>query len=80
MKAPSSKAAGPVVDWNYVFLLFWSQLVISKEQRFPCYTTFTLHFSHSILTRPLEEGLSVTDQKGNNILTVFLSFVFLGKK
>ena len=64
MKAPSSKAAGPVVEWNYVFLLFWSQLVISEKRRFPWYVTFTLHFSYSILTRPSEEGLSVTDQEG----------------
>ena len=58
MKAPSSKAAGPV------FLLFWSQLVIPEKQRFLWYATVTLHFSHSILTRPSEEGLSVTDQEG----------------
>ena len=64
MKAPSSKAAGPV------FLLFWSQLVIPGKQRFLWYAKFTLHFSHSIffihsiLTRPSEEGLSVTDQEG----------------
>ena len=79
MKAPSSKAAGPVVEWNYVFLLFWSQLVISEKQRFPLYTTFTLHFSHSIfffihsiLTRLSEEGLSVTDRFS-------FIFFFLGK-
>ena len=71
VKALSSKTAGPVVEWNYVFLLFWSQLVISEKQRFPWHTTFTLNFSHSIfffihsiLTRPSEEGLSVTDQEG----------------
>ena len=70
MKAPLSKAAGPVVEWNYAFLVFWSQLVISEKQRFPWYATFTLHFSHSIffihsiLTRPSEEALSVTDQEG----------------
>ena len=64
MKAPSSKTAGPV------FLLFWSQLVIPEKQRFLWYATVTLHFSHSIffihsiLTRPSEEGLSVTDQEG----------------
>ena len=71
MKGPLSKTVGPVVEWNYVFLLFWSQLVISEKQRFPWYATFTLHFSHScfffihsILTRPSEEGLSVNDQEG----------------
>ena len=48
VKALSSKTAGPVVEWNYVFLLFWSQLVFSEKQRFSWYTTFTLHFSHSI--------------------------------
>ena len=71
MKGPLSKTAGPVVEWNYVLLLFSSQLVISEKQRFPWYTTFTLHFSrsifffiHSILTRPSEEGLSVTDPEG----------------
>ena len=81
MKAPSSKAAGPVVEWNYVFFLFWSQLVISEKQRFPWYVTFTPNFSHSIffihsiLTRPSEEGLSVIDQEG---ITSLKSF-FLGK-
>ena len=85
VKAPSSKAAGPVVEWNYVFLLFWSQLVISEKQRFPWYTSCTLHFSHSFFFHSFNFNETVRGRikcywsRGKNVLIVFLSFFFLGK-
>ena len=87
VKALSSKTAGPVVEWNYVFLLFWSQLVISEKQRFPWYTTFTLHFSHSIFffhsfnfNETVRGRITCYWSRGNNILIVFLSLFFSWKK
>ena len=80
------KAAGPVVELNYVFLLFWSQLVISEKQRFPLYTTFTLHFSHSIFFHSFNFNETVRGRikcywsRENNILIVFLSFFFSWEK
>ena len=86
VKTPSSKAAGPVVEWNYVFLLFWSQLVISEKQRFPWCTTFTLHFSHSIFFHSFNFNETTRGRikcywsRGNNILIVFLPFFFSWEK
>ena len=65
VKALSNKTAGPVVEWNYVFLLFWSQLVFLKSKGFlgilhlryiSCIQFFFFSF--------IQEGLSVTDQEG----------------
>ena len=69
MKAPSSETAGPVVEWNYVFMLFWSRLVISAKVSsvyyiYASFLAFNFFFIHSILTKPSEEGLSVIDQEG----------------
>ena len=64
VKALSSKTAGPVVEWNYVFLLFWSQLVFLKSKGF----LGILHLRYisriQFFFSFRKEGLSVTDQEG----------------
>ena len=71
MKAPSSKAAEPVVEWNCVFLLFGHSWLFLKSKGFfgmlhlRYISRIQFFFIHSILTRPSEEG--VTDQEGMSV-------------